>query len=79
MSALEQALAAPAPGRPDAWTERVHVALVELFSDFREHIAIAEGRMGCIAEYSAPRRGCLLKWFASPATTPRSMTLSTIS
>jgi hypothetical protein len=46
MSALEQALAAPAPGRQDAWAERVHVALVELVSDFREHIAIAEGPNG---------------------------------
>ncbi len=46
MSALEQALAAPAPGRLDAWTQRVHAALVELFSDFREHIAIAEGPEG---------------------------------
>jgi hypothetical protein len=46
MSALEQALAAPAPGRLDAWAERVHVALVELVSDFREHIAIAEGPNG---------------------------------
>jgi hypothetical protein len=46
MSALEQALAAPAPGRRDAWAERVHVALVELVSDFREHIAIAEGPNG---------------------------------
>jgi hypothetical protein len=46
MSALEQALAAPAPGRLDAWTQRVHAALVELFSDFREHIAIAEGPDG---------------------------------
>ncbi|HEY3199449.1 MAG TPA: hypothetical protein VGK55_02810, partial [Actinomycetes bacterium] len=46
MSALEQALAAPAPGRLDAWTARVHVALVELFSDFQEHIAIAEGPNG---------------------------------
>jgi hypothetical protein len=36
MSTLEQALAAPAPGRLEAWTQRVHVALVELFSDFRE-------------------------------------------
>jgi hypothetical protein len=42
MGALEQALAAPASGRPDAWVERVHVALVELISDFREHVAIAE-------------------------------------
>jgi hypothetical protein len=46
MSALEQALAAPAPGRLDAWAERVHVALVELVSDFRQHIAIAEGPNG---------------------------------
>ena len=46
MSALEQALAAPAPGRLEAWNERVHVALVELFSDFREHVAIAEGQHG---------------------------------
>ena len=46
MSALEQALAAPAPGRLDAWAERVHIALVELVSDFREHIAIAEGPNG---------------------------------
>jgi hypothetical protein len=46
MSAREQALAAPAPGRLDAWTQRVHAALVELFSDFREHIAIAEGPDG---------------------------------
>jgi hypothetical protein len=46
MSALEQALAAPAPGRLDAWAERVHDALVELISDFREHVAIAEGPHG---------------------------------
>src|SRR5215207_1443136 len=46
MSALEQALAAPTPGRRDAWAERVHVALVELVSDFREHVAIAEGPHG---------------------------------
>jgi hypothetical protein len=46
MSALEQALAAPAPGRLDVWAERVHVALVELVSDFREHITIAEGSNG---------------------------------
>jgi hypothetical protein len=29
MSALERALAAPAPRRLGAWTERIHVALVE--------------------------------------------------
>ena len=51
MSALEHALAAPAPGRLDAWTERVHVALVELYSDFREHVAIAEGPDGVYADF----------------------------
>lgn len=46
MSALEQALAAPAPGRQQAWAERVHVALVELSGDFREHVDVAEGPQG---------------------------------
>jgi len=46
MNALEQALAAPAPGRLGAWTERVHVALVELVADFREHIDVTEGPDG---------------------------------
>jgi hypothetical protein len=46
ISALEDALAAPAPGRPSAWAERVHVALVELSADFREHIDITESPTG---------------------------------
>jgi hypothetical protein len=46
MSALEHALAAPAPGRPGAWAERVHVALVELSADFREHVDITESPSG---------------------------------
>lgn len=46
MSALEQALAAPTPGRADAWRERLCVALVELSADVREHIAITEGPGG---------------------------------
>ena len=46
MNALEQALAAPVPGRPAAWAERVHVALVELSADFREHVEITEGPGG---------------------------------
>lgn len=46
MSALEQALAAPAPGRTASWAERVHVALVELSADVREHVAITEGPDG---------------------------------
>lgn len=46
MSALEQALAGPAPGRLGAWTQRVHVALVELSADFREHVEITESPSG---------------------------------
>jgi L-asparaginase II len=42
MAALEQALAAAAPGRIDAWVERVGVALVELSADFSEHVALTE-------------------------------------
>ena len=46
MAALEQALAAPAPGRGGTWAERVDAALVELSADFREHIAVTEGPDG---------------------------------
>jgi hypothetical protein len=46
MNAVEQALAAPAPRRFEAWAERVHVALVELSADFREHIDVTEGPDG---------------------------------
>lgn len=57
MSAVEQALAAPAPGRQAHWAERVHVALVELSADFREHISITEGPDGVYRELlrTAPR------------------------
>ena len=57
MSAVEQALAAPAPGREARWAERVHVALVELSADFREHIDITEGPDGLYRELlrTAPR------------------------
>lgn len=44
MNALELALASPAPERQAYWAERVHVALVELSADFREHIDITESR-----------------------------------
>jgi hypothetical protein len=46
MNALEQALAGPAPGRLGAWAQRVHVALVELSADFREHVDITESPSG---------------------------------
>jgi hypothetical protein len=46
MAALEQALAAPAPGRGGAWAERVDAALVALAADFRQHVAATEGPDG---------------------------------
>ena len=46
MSALESALAAPAPGRLTRWTERVRAALMELSADFREHVDVTEGPCG---------------------------------
>ena len=46
MSTLEDALAAPATADHARWAQRVHVALVELSGDFREHIDITEGPNG---------------------------------
>ncbi|HET7474945.1 MAG TPA: hypothetical protein VFJ97_02855 [Dermatophilaceae bacterium] len=42
-SALESALAAPAPGRGSLWLVRVRAALMELLADFRVHIELTEG------------------------------------
>jgi hypothetical protein len=50
ISAVEHALAAPAPGRYPHWAERVHVALVELSADFGEHIHFTEGPDGLYRE-----------------------------
>ncbi|HZC71729.1 MAG TPA: hypothetical protein VE442_13640 [Jatrophihabitans sp.] len=57
MRAVEQALAAPAPGREAHWAERVRVALIELAGDFRSHIDVTEGRDGLYGELlgTAPR------------------------
>jgi len=57
MSAVEHALAAPAPSRQAHWAGRVHVALVELSADFREHIQFTEGSDGLYRELlrTAPR------------------------
>lgn len=46
MTALEQALAAPTPGRAGAWAERVDAALGELAADFGEHVTATEGPDG---------------------------------
>jgi hypothetical protein len=57
MRALEQALAAPPARGAAAWVERVHVALVELTADLREHISLTEGADGLYRAVlvSAPR------------------------
>lgn len=46
MGALESALAAPVAADPARWAQRVHVALVELSGDLREHVDITEGADG---------------------------------
>jgi len=57
MSALEDALAGPVSAGQARWAERVHVALVELSADFREHIVITEGKNGLYRDFleSTPR------------------------
>lgn len=50
MSALEDALAAPATTHQERWAQRVHVALVELSGDIREHIDITEGPGGLYSD-----------------------------
>jgi len=46
LTALENALAAPALAGRARWVQRVQAALVELSADFREHIDITEGPDG---------------------------------
>jgi hypothetical protein len=57
ISALELALAGPAPSDRVRWATRVHVALVELSADFREHIHVTEGDDGLYVDIlvTAPR------------------------
>jgi hypothetical protein len=50
MLQLEHALARPAPGRVDQWSERVHDALIDLAATFERHIAVTEGDTGFLAE-----------------------------
>jgi len=57
ITALEQALAAPAPGRQMRWAERVYAALVELSGDFQDHVGLTEGPNGLYSRtiFSSPR------------------------
>jgi hypothetical protein len=56
-AALEAGLAASPSASVATWTERVEVALSELFADFHAHIAITEGPGGLHADVvaTAPR------------------------
>jgi hypothetical protein len=57
MSALELAMAEPAPIGRARWAGRVHVALVELSADFREHLEVTQGEAGLHSDVlaAAPR------------------------
>jgi hypothetical protein len=53
ISALELALARPGLSERVRWAERVHVALVELSADFRQHLLLTEGPNGLYADIRA--------------------------
>jgi hypothetical protein len=57
MAALEQALAGAGPGRAEPWSQRVHVALVELSADLRAHVHLTEAPGGLYEDVvsAAPR------------------------
>jgi hypothetical protein len=50
MSALEDALAAPATSDHARWTQRVEAALAEVSGDFRAHVHLTEGPKGLYLE-----------------------------
>ncbi len=57
INALEQALAAPVPGGPLAWVQKVSAALLNLSGDFRDHVELTEGPDGLYGRViqSSPR------------------------
>jgi len=61
---LEEALAAPAAGRPDVWSKDVYSALLELDEALQLHIEATEGRGGLWEEIldHAPRMAHAIKW-----------------
>jgi hypothetical protein len=64
MGALERAMAAPAEAGRARWGQRVHVALVELSGDVREHIDITEGPDGLyrdVLKTSPPLSGAVAR------------------
>jgi len=61
---LEQALAAPVPGRQMHWVERVSAALLALSGDFHDHVELTEGPKGLYGRViqTAPRLGHAVDW-----------------
>ena len=57
INALEQALAAPTPGREMPWATVVSAALLDLSDDFRDHVQLTEGTTGLYTRVirSSPR------------------------
>ena len=57
LSRLEEALAAPAPGRVPQWAAAVRLRLEHLTNDFGDHIAVTEGPDGFYSDVvtNAPR------------------------
>jgi len=57
MNALEEALAAPVPGGPMVWVQKVTAALLQLSGDFRDHVELTEGPSGLYGRviHSSPR------------------------
>ncbi|MEP7035122.1 MAG: hypothetical protein ABI934_06010 [Actinomycetota bacterium] len=64
---LEQALAAPVPGRQMAWVERVSASLLALSSDFRDHVELTEGVSGLYNRVirSSPRLTHAVDWLTT--------------
>ena len=64
INALEQALAAPVPGRQMQWVERVSSALLALSGDVRDHVELTEGPNGLYGRvtYTSPRLGHAVDW-----------------
>lgn len=64
INALEQALAAPVPGRQMHWVERVSAALLALSADFRDHVELTEGPTGLYGRviHTSPRLGHAVDW-----------------
>jgi len=53
MNSLETALAAPVPGGPMAWVQKVSTALLVLSGDFRDHVELTEGPDGLYGRVTA--------------------------